>query len=134
MQLLLIITGIAGLWDGFTTFYGISEIMGVSDVMKLRSREITQIIASAFFALVITGFLFGTKTIWEISKNHSVGQLLKLLWFVAFFYDVYTSFYGNKEFILSGRVNDEQMTMLIGMTILVSASPIMYSYLIDNRY
>ena len=132
MKLLLIITGIAGLWDGFTTFYGISEIMGVSDVMKLRSREITQIVASAFFALVITGFLFGTKTIWEISKTHSIGHILKLLWFVAFTYDIYTSFYGNKEFILSGHVNDEQMTMLIGMTILVSASPILYSYLIDN--
>lgn len=125
MQILLIITGLTGLWDGFTTFYGISEIMGTKN---------EEIIASAFFALVIAGFLFGTKTIWETSKSHAIAPMLKLLWFIAFFYDVYTSFYGNREFILHGHVNDEQMIMLIGMTILVSGSPIIYSYLIDNRY
>jgi len=134
MQIILFITGFAGLWDGFTTFYGLTEIMGVSDVMELKSREITKIIASACFALVITGFLFGTKTIWETSKNNAIAPILKLLWFIAFFYDVYTSFYGNQEFIFSGRSNDEQMMMLIGMTILVSGSPIIYSYLIDDRY
>lgn len=134
MQVILVITGLAGLWDGFTTFYGLSEIMGVSDVMGLRSREMTKIIASACFALVITGFLFATKTIWEISKNNAIAPMLKLLWFIAFFYDVYTSFYGNQAFIFSGNINDEQMMMLVGMTVLVSASPIVYSYLIDNRY
>jgi hypothetical protein len=123
MQILLIITGLTGLWDGFTTFYGISGIMGTKGV---------GIIASAFFALVIAGFLFGTKTIWDNSRNNPIAPILKFLWFVAFLYDIYTSFYGNKEFILNGYVNDEQMIMLIGMTILVSGSPIIYSYLIDN--
>ena len=134
MQVILVITGLAGLWDGFTTFYGVSEIMGVSDVMELRSRDMTKIIASACFALVITGFLFATKTIWEISNNNAIAPMLKLLWFIAFFYDLYTSFYGNQAFIFSGNINDEQMMMLIGITILVSASPIVYSYLLDNRY
>ena len=134
MQGILIVTGLAGLWDGFTTFYGLSEIMGVSDVMELKSREMTKIIASACFALVITGFLFATKTIWETSKSNAIAPMLKVLWFIAFFYDVYTSFYGNQEFIFSGKINDEQMLMLIGMTTLVSGSPIIYSYLIDNRY
>jgi len=132
MQILLIITGLAGLWDGFTTFYGISEIMGVSDISRFNSREITQIIASAVFAMVIAGFLFGTKIIFEVSKNNTIAPLLKLLWFVAFAYDLYTSFYGNQQFIFAGRINDEQMGMLIAMTILVSGSPIIYSYLIDR--
>jgi hypothetical protein len=131
MHILLIITGIAGLWDGFTTFYGITEIMNVSDVMELKSREMRKIIASAFFALVITGFLFGTKTIWERS-SHSIAPILKILWLIAFFYDVYTSFYGNQEFIFHGHINDEQMMMLVGMTTLVSGSPIIYSYLIND--
>jgi hypothetical protein len=108
--------------------------MGVSDVMRLRSSEITKIIASACFALVITGFLFATKTIWEISKNNAIAPMLKLLWFIAFFYDVYTSFYGNQAFIFSGNINDEQMMILVAMTALVSGSPIVYSYLIDNRH
>jgi hypothetical protein len=132
--MVLIITGIAGLWDGFTTFYGLSEIMGVSDVLGMNSRDMTKLVASAFFALIVTGFLFGTKTIWESSKHNSIAPILKLLWFIAFFYDVYTSFYGNQEFIFRGNINDEQMMMLIGMTVLVSGSPIIYSYLIDDRY
>ena len=132
MYILLIITGIAGLWDGFTTFYGITDIMDVSHVMQLRNSDMTKIVASAFFALVITGFLFGTKTIWENSKNHSIDPILKLLWFIAFFYDVYTSFYGNQEFIFHGHINEEQMMLLVGMTILVSGSPIIYSYLIND--
>ena len=134
MQVILIITGFAGLWDGFTTFYGLSEIMGVSDVMELKSIEMTKIIASACFALVITGFLFATKTIWEISKHNAIAPILRFLWFIAFSYDVYTSFYGNQAFIFSGNINDEQIIMLVGMTVLVSASPIVYSYLIDNGY
>ena len=134
MQILLIITGIAGLWDGFTTFYGITEIMNVSNVMAFNSREMTKIIASAFFAVVITGFLFATKTIWENSRHHAIAPMLRLLWFIAFFYDVYTSFYGNQEFIFHGNINDEQIMMLIGMTALVSGSPVIFSYLVDNRY
>lgn len=134
MQILLIITGFAGLWDGFTTFYGLSEIMGVSNVIKLQSQELTKIIASACFALVVTGFLFATKIIWELSKDNSIAPILRTLWFLALSIDVYTSFYGNQEFIFSGRINDEQMIILVGMTALVSGSPIVYSYLINNKY
>jgi len=133
MPILLIITGFAGLWDGFTTFYGLSEIMGVSNVLELNNREITKIIASAGFALVVTGFLFATKTIWETFENNAIAPILRLLWLLALFIDVYTSFYGNQEFIFFGKINDEQMMILIAMTALVSGSPIIYSYLIDNR-
>ena len=107
--------------------------MGVSNVLELNNREITKIIASAGFALVVTGFLFATKTIWETSKNNAIAPILRLLWLLALFIDVYTSFYGNQEFIFFGKINDEQMMILIAMTALVSGSPIIYSYLIDNR-
>jgi len=120
MNILLIVTGLTGLWDGFTTFYGVSQIMGTT-------KEAT--IASAFFAFIIAGFLFGTKTIWDIAGNNLLSIILKLLWFIALSYDIYTSFYGNKTFILNGQGSEEQMIILIGMTLLVSGSPIIYSYI-----
>jgi hypothetical protein len=122
MSILLISCFVTGLWDGFTTFYGTSQIMG-SDPLQL--------IASVIFAVIITGFLFGTKIIWESSSSNFLSFLLRSLWLVALGYDLYTSYLGNKNFILSGNVNDDQMIILIGMTILVSGSPIIFSYLSD---
>jgi hypothetical protein len=122
MFILVVACGLTGLWDGFTTFYGTSQVMG---------NDGTQIIASAVFAVIIGGFLFGTKVIWESASNAFLSLLLRSLWVIALGYDLYTSYLGNKDFILGGNVNDDQMIILVGMTILVSGAPIIFSYLVD---
>ena len=122
MIILIVACFVTGLWDGFTTFYGISQVMG---------NDKTQVIASAFFAIIIAGFLFGTKVIWEASSSSFISFVLRFLWFVALGFDLYTSYHGNRHFILGGNVNEDQMIMIIGMTILVSGAPIIFSYLVD---
>jgi hypothetical protein len=83
--------GLAGLWDGFTTFYGTTVILGKSS---------TQIAASAFFALSIAGFLFGTKYVWKYNEEELLVFVLRTMWIVAFGYDLFTSFVGNRDIIL----------------------------------
>lgn len=124
MYILVIACLFTGLWDGFTTFYGTSIVMGDND---------TQVVASAIFAVIIGGFLFGTKGIWEASASSFLSLLLRSLWLVALGYDLYTSFLGNKDFILGGNINDDQMIILVGMTILVSGAPIIFSYLVEKK-
>lgn len=123
MYILVIACGLTGLWDGFTTFYGTSQVMGANE---------TQVIASAVFALIIGGFLFGTKVIWESPTNTFLALLLRSFWLIALGYDLYTSYLGNRDFILGGNVSEDQMVILIGMTILVSGAPIIFSYLVDD--
>ncbi len=121
--ILLIACGLTGLWDGFTTFYGTSQIVGDEDI---------QVIAASIFAIIIGGFLFGTKFIWEYYGEAFLVFLLRSLWLVAFFYDIYTSFIGNRDIIFGQTSGGDQIMILIGMTILVSGAPIIFSFLIDE--
>lgn len=75
--------------------------------------------------------MFGTKFIWEASASSFMSFILRFLWLVALSYDLYTSYHGKQHFILGGNVNNDQMVMIIGMTILVSGAPIIFSYLVD---
>lgn len=128
---LLIILGLAGLWDGFTTFYGSYSLLGGGGM---------SVIISMIFAVIITAFLFTTSFIWSRElQGEFIGDLLKGFWFIAFAFDVFTSFVGNKDILLSNVVElDESMIMLVGITALVSGSPIIFSYIItlapDDRY
>ena len=123
MPILLIALVITGLWDGFTTFYGTQLILGDSNI---------QLVASAAFAVIITGFLFGTKTVWSDIDSAFFAIVLRLMWVTAFGYDIYTSYIGNRDIILSGADSTEKIAILVGMTVLVSGSPIVFSYLKDE--
>ena len=121
-KILLIIFGLVSIWDGFTTFYGTSEILG---------EEGARIAMSGFFALIILGFMVGTSFIWEL--DGPLGLILKLCWFISVGFDLYTSYNANLEFIMNDVANGEQQVVLLGITILVCASPVIAS-LIWNKY
>jgi len=117
---------LVGFWDGFTTFFGTNQILSGG------IENLTIAIISFFFAIIITSFLFCTKFILNEKSDDFFPGLLRFLLLVSIGYDLYTSYIGNQEFILGGNVNSQQFFVLIGMTILVSGSPIICSYLLDK--
>jgi hypothetical protein len=137
LGILLIACGLTGLWDGFTTFYGTHVIltgsMGIaSNISALESGELIKVIASAFFAIIILGFLFGTKHVWRSKGDVFTSSLLRMFWVTAFIYDIYTSFMGNRDIIIGSPGDLNQFVILIGMTILVSGAPIIFSLMIED--
>ena len=119
--LLIVVFGFAALWDSFTTVFGTVEILGEQGL---------QVTASVIFAAIIAGFLLSTAYIFH--KGGLVGQILIVFWFIALGYDLFTSYTGNLLFIMGGKVSDVQTIVLIGMTILVSSSPILISLILDD--
>ena len=124
--LLLLVLGVTGLWDGFTTFYGTSQILG---------NDILSLIIAVIFSIIITAFLFSTNFIWDINRENSfIIVMLRGFWFVSFLYDMFTSFIGNKDLLIKDIGTFSQISILVGITILVSGSPIIFSYILHLRY
>lgn len=120
--------GIGALWDGATTALGVAAIIHANDLFGYLMCIVGAVL----------GFLVGTKLIF--SKGQMPFPLLRLLWIVAFAYDIYTAFIGNVQYIILRKQLDGvvaaahelttgQLGLAIGLTVLVSASPIMISYL-----
>jgi len=120
--ILLIIFGLVATWDVFTTFVGISEILG--------DKGSAQIFIAVVFALVIAGFLFGTSYIFSSSGGAS--SILIVLWFIALGYDLYTSYAGNLYYVMEGSASGNQHIILIGLTLLVSCAPIIVSSIVEE--
>jgi hypothetical protein len=116
--MLIIVFGIASLWDAFTTVYGTWSVLG---------RGWPQVIVSILVAIVVLAFLVNSARVWK-GKDSPQSAIWAVLWFVAVGYDLYTSFLGNRDFLLSGVASDEQMIVLVGLTVLVSGSPILSSF------
>lgn len=119
-QILLVIFGLTALWDAFTTLIGTSTYLTPAGSERL-------ILVPSFVALVILGFMVGSKRIW--GQEGTVGVIFKVFWVIAFAYDVYTSYLGNLELIMGG--NEEKMIFLLGITLLTSASSILVSLIFD---
>jgi hypothetical protein len=121
---LLVVLAIASVWDAFTTVYGTIRVLGNAPL---------QIMASLLFSALILGFVLNTRT---IMRWHSgfVSGITKFFWFVALSYDLFTSWIGNSALIL--RARDMEATtfiILLGLTLLVTASPILLSSLWQAR-
>jgi hypothetical protein len=112
---LLIALGIATLWDAFTTVYGTVLILGSGPV---------QIVAAVLFGILILGFSINTLRIFRL-KTSFVGVLIRLFWFVAICYDFYTSWVANSELLGSGRGGFAENFVLFGVTLMITASPIL---------
>ena len=118
---LMVVFALISLYDGFTTIIGTANIMN------------DQMIISVVFAIAILSLVGSTAFIWSksvLTEDLFLGTFLKFLWFIAMGYDIYTSYQGNLNVLIGGYVNDEQLVILIGLTILVSASPVIFSYLL----
>jgi len=118
-KVLMIVFGIASLWDAFTTLVGTSAVL-----------QSNSMVFSVVAAVVILAFMIGTKYIWN--QEGTLKTILVTMWVIALGYDVFTSFTGNLAVVMEGYANESQMAFLIGLTILTSASPILVSIMIDD--
>lgn len=114
---LVVILAVASLWDGFTTIYGTLFILGTGPL---------QIVASVLFSALILAFVLNTTRLMKLRRGF-LSTITKLFWFIALCYDLYTSWIGNINLIGQGRSDGATVTILIGLTLLVSASPILLS-------
>jgi hypothetical protein len=106
-------------WDGFTTIYGTIQTIGIG---------IFQIIAALIFGALILCSLLFTERIFKWQSDLT-GAILRLFWFIAVCYDFYTSWLGNRDFIVGYSSSNPKLIVLIGLTFLVSGSPIVLSLL-----
>lgn len=129
---------IAALWDGATTVLGTAVI--------LQAQEPIQYGFCVASAVVILAFGFGTRTFF--SRSGAVFAFFKVGWCLAFVFDLYTSFMGNARYVALkqsfavttsegfwstvSQLTMQQFLVVAVMTILVSGSPIGYSYLIGE--
>ncbi len=133
-NLLLLIFGLVALFDGFTTVLGTAAILG---------ETTPGILISILFSLIILAFMIGTYPIWNASvidtwveNKETEGCLLffiRFLWIAAFLYDIFTSYSGNKFLVVGEETaSASQEAILVGLTLLVSASPIFVSYMLNT--
>jgi hypothetical protein len=109
------------LWDGFTTGY----VLWLH--LDLKSGML-KIAVSVFLSLLMMLLLTTTKSIMD-SGDDLGGFFKKLMWVTAMGSSAYSSWVGNQTFIVSAPTTTERMAVLIVLTILVSVSPVMLSYL-----
>jgi hypothetical protein len=114
---LLIVLAIATIWDAFTTVYGTVQVLG---------DGLFQLLAAILFSSLIFAFVLNTRRIMKWPGDF-VGGAAKFFWFIALCYDLYTSWVGNAALIVQGSGELSEFVILIGLTLLVTASPILLS-------
>jgi hypothetical protein len=123
VQLLMTVLGIIAAWDGFTTFTGTMAILSPQSATAIR------IIIALMFALAISTFMLVSAFIWMDTKSDDfMGITLRILWTVSVVYDLYTSYWGNKYYV-AGELTGHQEFLLVGMSLLVTGSPMLFSLL-----
>lgn len=120
---LLIVLVLATSWDAFTTLYGTILIFGTEPV---------QLFASFLFSMLILAFMLNTVRIMRWQRGFAT-NVAKMFWFVALIYDFYTSWVGNSDLITQNRGDTVEIVMLLGLSLLVIASPILLSAMWQAR-
>lgn len=118
MRIFLIVVLVAAtIWDIFTTGYGTIQVLGFGPA---------QIAASVLFSALIAAFVLNTSRIMRL-KSGFVSFIAKFFWLIALAYDFYTSWIGNANLVTRNRGDTQEIILLIGLTLLVIASPILLS-------
>jgi len=144
--IVIVILGVAALWDGFTAVYGTAKIFGVTIVFNeaqstiqddrstpqrvepTRERKFFVLFASVLFGALILGLIISCGLIFTGSN-----PWLKFLSGLAIAYDLLTTFIGNLDLIYYGHVvGFLGWLVLIGLTIFVSGSSVILA-LLSNR-
>jgi hypothetical protein len=120
---LLAVLAIGSIWNAFTTMYGTIQILGNTTL---------QILTALLFSALVFGFLLNTRA---IMKWHSgfLSSIAKFFWFVALSYNFFTSWIGNSNLLLSRNLETTTVIILIGLILLVTASPVLLSALWQSR-
>lgn len=121
---LLIPLGVGAIWDAVTTVYGSIQVLG---------HDPKQLAASIAFAVTIAAILIRTRSIFQSEQHIVVKIFFQICWFVAIIYDVGTSYYGTTHFIVTNAKGPEQYAVIVGLTLLTSASTVLISFLLPNR-
>lgn len=123
---LVIVLTVAALWDGLTTIYGTVQVLGDGSF---------QLVASVLFSALIMGFVLNTTRIMRWSKSQGfLGMLTGFFWFIALCYDFYTSWLGNADLLVGKSGRPAEIIILIGLTLLVIASPILLSMMWERGF
>jgi hypothetical protein len=120
---LFVVLTIASIWDTFTTVYATLDIFGTG---------LLQVVAALLFAALIMSFMLNTRRIMQW-RSGFVGGIIKLFWFVALASDFYTAWIGNSNLLTRGQESTAELILLTGLTLLVTASPILLSVLWERR-
>jgi hypothetical protein len=142
-MILLVILGVAALWDGFTTVYGTAKIFGVNIVFNAAQptpqndqstppqaeptgeRKFFILFASLLFGALILGLIISSGVIFT-----GTNKWLKFLNGLAITYDLLTSFIGNLDLIYYGQVvGFLGGLVLLGFTLFVSGSAVILALL-----
>ena len=121
--------GVGAFWSGLTTAVGIGYI--------IQADAISHYLLCVVGGLVIGAFGLGTRYIFD--SNSMPFPVLQALWYLALAFDVLTSFGGTVTFVILRRQTSgvfdtltalslPQVLLAIGLTVLVSSSPIMLAY------
>ena len=82
-------------------------------------------LAAVVLAVIILGLLFSTP---KLPKEKGwASTFLRTSWALALAYDLYTSYVGNRDIIMGGTVEGRQYVIVIGLTVLVTISPMFLS-------
>ena len=127
-NIILLILGVVTCYDILTTMTGTIDIL---------EPGLGAVIASLLLGVIIGGLLYFSYEIHNINSNDFFPALIKPLWFLALIYDLWTSFNGNNRFIVNTELSMDEwgkVLILVGLTLFVSACPIILSYLRNNQY
>lgn len=133
---------LSALWDLITTFLGTLLLLG--------SPGFVQIGISLVGTLIVGAFNFSTKSIWTPPPSVAAAEpaayvLLRLIWALALLFDLFTSLTCNATYVayqdinigdapiqfadILPKLNDSQVVVVVFVTVLATASPIVLSYL-----
>jgi hypothetical protein len=131
---------IAALWDGITTVLGVATV--------IEAQGVTGYALAGVGGLVVFAFGIGTKTIF--SEGGFIYIVLRILWILSLLFDLYTSFLGNARYLImqeniresigtrmgidtiSNSLDGTQLISVLVLTILVSSSPMVISFLYED--
>jgi hypothetical protein len=113
-------------WDTYTTAYGTIAILG--------GFSFGSIIGGVLTGLVVVAVLYHTFDIFKVQPHGSEFgvMLVRGLWVICITYDLITSFYGNRVLISSVQLNLGGWMVLSCMTLIVTGSTVLASWIIHN--
>ncbi len=134
MPIIALIIGIGALWDGFTTLFGIDEVLTIFSATPVNPFKA---VFAVIVSLVVFGFMIATHWIWTFTADDLITLLLKIAWFLCFTIDLYTSVRGNSYYVFDNNVNTSaEYFGLVIVTFLITTSTILMSRLLlakDSR-
>jgi hypothetical protein len=114
-QLLIIGLGFVTIWDTVTTIYGTKLILGGAEI---------QFVIAVLFSLFLAAYLLRSVPIIRNPSPDLFPVGAKVLWFLAFLYDLFTAFKGNFDLVLGNVGGNERIALAIGLTIFICSAPI----------